>query len=327
SAGPESLADMTPADLANYSVKQRPPVCTVYRKYQICGMGPPSSGALTMAMVLRLLEPFDLGGEALKPYAVHLIAEAEKLAYADRRRYIADTDFVPLPKGLLAKSYLAARRKLINANASMGRAKPGRPRGARHGAFGADATLESSGTTHISVVDASGNAAAMTTTIESAFGSGLMAGGVLLNNELTDFAFTPTDNKGRPVANRVEGGKRPRSSMSPTIVFDGQGKLYMVLGSPGGTRIMLYVLKALIAHLDWGQDAQAAVSLPAFGSRNGPFEIEVGAHAARLATAMRARGHRVRAAPMTSGLHVIIAREGTLEGGADPRREGVALGD
>jgi gamma-glutamyltranspeptidase/glutathione hydrolase len=294
-------------------------------------MGPPSSGALTIAYVLRLLEPFDLGREPLNPQAVHLISEAQKLAYADRRRYMADADFVPVPKGLLAQKYLTARRKLIDTNTTMRHAEPGKPPGARHGAFGADGTIEKSGTTHMSIVDSQGNAVAMTTTIESAFGSGLMAGGFLLNNELTDFAFSPTDKDGRPVANRVEGAKRPRSSMSPTIVFDEGGKVRMVLGSPGGSRIILYVLKALIAHLDWGLGAQDTVSLPTFGSRNGPCELEAGPWAAGPVEAMRARGHSVRVSPMTSGLALIIARDGHLdgylEGGADPRREGVALGD
>ncbi len=326
-AGRESLADMTLQDLGRYRAKQRPPVCAPYRGYKVCGMGPPSSGALTIAYALQLLESFDLGRKPLNPQALHLVSEVQKLAYADRARYMADGDFMPVPKGLLAKSYLASRRKLIDTTYTMRHAEPGKPPGVRRGAFGRDGTIENSGTTHISIIDKAGNAVAMTTTIESAFGSGLMAGGFLLNNELTDFAFLPADSKGRLVANRVEGGKRPRSSMSPTIIFDGAGKVRMVLGSPGGTRIILYVLKAIIAHLDWGQDAQGAVSLPAFGSRNGPFEIESGPWAAAPARAMRARGHSVRVSPMTSGIHVIIARGGHLEGGADPRREGVALGD
>jgi len=326
-AGPESLNDMTLGDLGSYRARVRPPVCAPYRAYKVCGMGPPSSGALTLAMVLQLLEPFDLGAEPLNPQAVHLISEAQKLSYADRRRYMADSDFVPVPKGLLEKSYLTSRRSLIDTSTTMRYAEPGRPPGVRHGAFGRDGSIESSGTTHISIVDSAGNALAMTTTIESAFGSGLMAAGFLLNNELTDFAFASADAKGRPVANRVQGSKRPRSSMSPTIVFDETGGVRMVLGSPGGSRIILYVLKALIAHLDWGLDAQGMVSLPAFGSRNGPFEIEQGPWASELAQEMRARGHSVRISPMTSGLHVIIARGGALEGAADPRREGIALGD
>ncbi len=324
---PGSPADMTYWDFADYRAKQRKPVCAPYRSYKVCGMGPPSSGALTIGYVLQLIEPFDLGKEPLNADAMHLISEAEKLAYADRGRYMADADFAPVPKGLLAKSYLDARRKLIDANTPMRRAEPGEPPGVRRGAFGKDGTIEKSGTTHMSIMDAFGNALSMTTTIESAFGSGLMAGGFLLNNELTDFAFAPIDARGRKLANRVEGGKRPRSSMSPTIVFDEQGKVRMVLGSPGGSRIILYVLKAIIAHIDWGLGAAEAAILPAFGSRNGPFEIEDGPRAPGNAQTMRARGHRVQVSPMTSGLHVIIKREKYLEGGADPRREGVALGD
>lgn len=326
-AGRESLDDMTLQDISSYRPKVRAPVCAPYRAYKVCGMGPPSSGALSVAYVLQLLEPFDLGREALNPDAVHLIVEAQKLAYADRGRYMADADFVPVPGSLLAPSYLSSRRNLINPQTTMRRAQPGKPPGVRHGAFGADSTIENSGTTHVSIVDAQGNAVSMTTTIESGFGSGLMAAGFLLNNELTDFSFLPRDKDGRPVANRVQGGKRPRSSMSPTIVFDREGKVRMVLGSPGGSRIILYVLKTLIAHLDWGVGPQQAVSLPAFGSRNGPFEIESGPWAASPAHAMRARGHTIRVSPMTSGLALIISRDGHLEGGADPRREGIALGD
>ena len=324
---PGSPGDMTYWDFADYRAKPRKPVCAPYRTYKVCGMGPPSSGALTIGYVLQLLEPFNLGKEPLNGNALHLISEAQKLAYADRGRYMADADFVPVPKGLLAKSYLDARRNLINANSPMRRAEPGKPPGVRHGAFGHDGTIDKSGTTHISIIDASGNAVSMTTTIESAFGSGLMAGGFLLNNELTDFSLVPADSKGRSIANRVEGGKRPRSSMSPTIVFDGNGKIKMVLGSPGGSRIILYVLKALIAHIDWGLGAQEVASLPTFGSRNGPFEIEAGPWASGLARAMKERGHALHISPMTSGLAVIVARDTYLEGGADPRREGVALGD
>ncbi|MGI9381859.1 MAG: gamma-glutamyltransferase [Methyloligellaceae bacterium] len=324
---PSSLKDMTLGDLKGYAPKVRAPVCRTYRRYKLCGMGPPSSGALTVGMVLKLLEPFDLGAEPLNADAVHLIAEAQKLAYADRGRYMADDDFVPVPKGLLDDAYLAGRRKLIDRQKAMPRAAPGRPPGVRQGAFGRDNTAENVGTSHLSIVDADGNAAAMTTTIEAGFGSGLMVRGFLLNNELTDFAFRPRDRDGRPVANRVEGGKRPRSSMAPTLVFDADGRLRMVAGSPGGTPIILYVLKALIAHLDWGLDAQAAASLTNFGSRYGPFEIEPGPAARRLAPALRARGHTFRTGPMTSGTHIIVVRPDGLEGGADPRREGVALGD
>lgn len=325
--GPESLSDFTLEDIAAFRASERPPVCSPYRTYRVCGMGPPSSGALTIAMVLKMLEPFDLGKTPLDARSVHIISEAQKLAYADRRRYMADDRFVPIPKGLLDDAYLVSRRKLIDHRHSMPSASPGKPPGVRHGAFGTDGTIESSGTSHISIVDGDGNAVSMTTTIESAFGSGLMAGGFLLNNELTDFAFLPEDGKGRAVANRVQGGKRPRSSMSPTIVFDADGKLRMVLGSPGGSRIMLYVMKTLIAHLDWGLNVQEAAALPNFGSRNGPFEIEEGSWDTSPASAMMKHGHRVRVSPMTSGIHAIAIRDDQLEGGADPRREGVALGD
>lgn len=326
-SGPESLHDMTLADLADYRVKERPPVCATYRTYRICGMGPPSSGPLTIAKTLKLLEPFDLGTEPLNGRALHLIAEAQKLAYADRAKYMADTDFVPLPKGLLDETYTAKRRALIDPAQAMRRANPGEPPGVRQGHYGTDTSQESSGTTHLSIVDRDGNAVSMTTTIEAAFGSGLMAAGLLLNNELTDFSFAAVDKDGRPTANRVEGGKRSRSSMSPIIVFDKTGNVRLVAGSPGGNRIMLYVIKALIAQLDWGLDAQDAASLPNFGSRNGPFEIEQGPWSTTHANAMRARGHEIGVSPMTSGLHLIELKDGRLHGGADPRREGVALGD
>ena len=326
-AAPLSLKDMTLGDLAGYAPKLRAPVCTTYRRHKLCGMGPPSSGGLTVAMTLKLLEPFDLGTEPLNADAAHLIAEAQKLAYADRARYMADDDFVPVPKGLLDDAYLTGRRTLIDAEKAMPHPAPGRPPGVRHGAFGRDNTVENVGTSHLSIVDSEGNAVAMTTTIEAGFGSGFMVRGFLLNNELTDFAFRPRDREGRPVANRVEGGKRPRSSMAPTLVFAPEGGLRMVVGSPGGTPIIVYVLKALIAHLDWGLDAQAAASLTNFGSFFGPFVIEPSPDATRLAPALRARGHTVRAAPLTSGTHIVVVRPDGLEGGADPRREGVALGD
>ncbi len=323
---PLSLGDMTLEDFASYAAKERPPVCAAYRIYEVCGMGPPSSGGLTVAMVLKLIAPFDLGGNPLTLRALPLIAEAEKLAYADRNRYMADSDFVSIPAGLLDDSYLAGRRKLIDPVHPMGKAEPGTPPRAAP-APGRDATKERPGTSQISIVDAAGNAVTMTTTIEGAFGSGLMVDGFLLNNELTDFAFRPTDADGRPVANRVEGGKRPRSSMAPTLVFEGARTVRMVTGSPGGSQIILYVLKSLIAQLDWGLDPQAAAALPNFGSRNGPFEIEAGPVGPRLAVLMQAKGNATRVRPMTSGLHIIAVRDGRLFGGADPRRDGMALGD
>ena len=320
--------DMQARDLAAYHAQQRAPVCAPYRSYRICGMGPPSSGGVAVAMVLQLLEPYDLGTEPLNPSAVHLIAEAEKLAFADRDRYLADPQFVrqPLP-GLLDRGYLSARRRLIDAGRAGPVTAPGEPPGRGAAEPGVDATIESHGTSHISIVDRDGNAVAMSTSIEAGFGSHIMVGGFLLNNELTDFSFRPEDAAGRSVANAVAPGKRPRSSMAPTMVFDATGRLVMVLGAPGGSRIILFVVKSLIAVIDWRLDAQSAVGLTNFGNRNGALEIEDTASAGELARHMRARGHGVELSDMASGTHMIVVRDGWLEGGADPRREGVAMGD
>ena len=341
---PNHAGDLTLADLAGYQAKERPPVCIDYRRHRICGMGPPSSGGITVGQTLKLLEPFDLGkgpAAALNPRALHLIAEAEKLAFADRDRYIADPDFVNVPSTLLDSAYLDARRKLINPDAAMGRPQPGTPPGVQRQAFGVDATLEAAGTSHFSIVDASGNAVSMTTTIESVFGSRVLAGGFFLNNELTDFSFRPRDRDGSPVANAVGPGKRPRSSMAPTIVFDEAGNVKAVLGSPGGSRIILYVVKALVALIDWELDAQQAAALVNFGSRGGPFEIEydeatsweallrpwLSAPSLWHALRMRPFGHAIMPDLLTSGLHIIVVSGKRLEGGADPRREGAARGD
>ncbi len=329
---PNHQGDITAADLAGYRVKEREPVCVGYRRLRVCGMGPPSSGGIAVAQILKLLEPFDLGqgaAEAMNGKALHLIAEAEKLAFADRNQYLADPDFVPTPMGLLDADYLAGRRALIKPEAVMGLAHPGTPPQAAAEPPGDDETMELPGTSHYSIVDRDGNVISMTTTIESAFGSRLWAAGFLLNNELTDFAFRPTDRGGRPLANAVGPGKRPRSSMAPTIVFDAQDKPWAALGSPGGSRIILYVVKALVGLIDWKLDAQAALDLMNFGSRGGAFEIEVD-HASAVWHALKVKpfGHRVSADLLTSGTQAIIFRpDGTLQGGADPRREGVAKGE
>jgi len=329
---PNHQGDITRADLAGYKVKERPPVCARYRGLRVCGMGPPSSGGIAVAQILRLLEPFDLGKapiDAMNANALHLIAEAEKLAFADRNRFVGDPDFVPTPEGLLDATYLAGRRGLINPQAVMRFVHPGSPPQAKARTFGTDETVELPGTSHISVVDGESNVVSMTTTIESAFGSRLWAAGFLLNNELTDFSFRPKDRSGRPLANAVEAGKRPRSSMAPTIVFDAQGKPWAALGSPGGSRIILYVVKALVAMIDWKLDAQAALDLMNFGSRGRVFEIEVD-HASAVWHALKVKpyGHHVSADLLTSGTQAILFRpDGTLQGGADPRREGVARGE
>lgn len=325
-----AAGDMTPEDLDSYTVKTRPPLCTPYRGFRVCGIGPPSAGGLVVAQTLTMLERFDLGrgpAAALNVTAMHLIAEAEKLAYADRDRYIADPDFVPVPSGLSDHDYLRRRGDAIKPDRAMPKPDAGAPPGLAGRAFGADATQESVGTTHLSVIDADGNAVSMTSTIEAAFGSRLWSAGFLLNNELTDFSFRPVDQDGRAVANRVEGGKRPRSSMAPTIVYDGEGRVFAVLGSPGGARIPLYVIKTLVALIDWRLDAQEAVSLANFGSRGGAFEIEPGRHTLSHALGLSAIGHRILPDLLTSGTHIIVRRDSGLEGGADPRREGVARGD
>jgi gamma-glutamyltranspeptidase/glutathione hydrolase len=329
---PSHLGDVTLGDLAGYRVKAREPLCFAYRGNRICGMGPPSSGGLAVGQILKLVEPFDLGktpGDALNAKALHLLAEAQRLAFADRNLYVGDPDFVTVPPTLLDATYLGSRRALIDPEAAMLKASPGTPPRIGSLAPGIDDTVEQDGTTHLSIVDRDGNIVSMTSTIESGFGSRLWAAGFLLNSELTDFALSPVDGAGRLLANAVGPGKRPRSSMAPTIVFDGEGSPWAVLGSPGGPRIILYVVKTLVALIDWKLDAQAAASLMNFGSRGSQFEIEVDHRSALWhALKMKRYGHRISADYLASGAHVIVRRrDKRLEGGADPRREGVALGD
>ncbi len=322
--------DMTAADLAQYAAKERDPVCIDYRERKICGAGPPSSGALTVGTVLKLIEPFaQVQGPAARMTApaLNIIAEAEKLAYADRNRYIADPDYVAVPSGMLDSRYLSDRRQLIVPGKAMGSVEPGLPPGAAKKTFGVDATYEVPGTTQVSIVDDDGNALSMTATVESAFGSHLWARGFLLNNELTDFSFEPVDAKGLAVANAVAGGKRPRSSMAPTIVLGADGTPAIVTGSPGGSQIILYVVKTLVAMIDWGLDAQQAASLANFGCQGGAFLIESGLPVVWPAFELTSYGEVVTAATMTSGINTIARSDGILHGGADPRREAVALGD
>ena len=310
-------------DLAIYDVRERAPTCIAYRVYQVCGMGPPSSGGLTVGQILGLLEPFDLAALGPdSPEAWRLIGDASRLAFADRGRYMADSDFVPVPvKGLLDKAYLAKRSELLEGDDALPEVTPGKPEFDHALNWADDASIEFPSTSHISIVDRMGNALSMTTTIENAFGSRLMTRGFLLNNELTDFSFR-SHRDGRPIANRVEPGKRPRSSMAPTIVLK-DGKPVLVVGSPGGSRIIGYVVKTLIAHLDWGMDVQQAVDMPNLVNRFGPFDVEP---TSTLAPALQALGYEVNARPLTSGVHAIAVGE-TLRGGADWRREGVALGE
>ncbi|GAT09578.1 gamma-glutamyltransferase family protein [Mycolicibacterium novocastrense] len=345
---------MTVEDLAGYTVKEREPLCRPYRGREICGMPPPSSGGIAVLATLGILEHFpmadhkpgdvDLNGGRPSVMGVHLISEAERLAYADRDKYVADTDFVPLPGGspdtLLGSDYLAGRAALISEQHSMGTAKPGE--------FGPPTSpappVPEHGTSQVSIVDSHGNAASLTTTVESAFGSFHMVDGFLLNNQLTDFSAEPAGPDGAPVANRVQPGKRPRSTMAPTLIFDqaqdrpGQrGRLYAVLGSPGGAVIIQFVAKTIVGMLDWGLDPQQAVSMVDFGAANTPktnvggehpvIDTSDGGNHDPLVRGLRALGHQVDLADQSSGLSA-ITRDGTgLIGGADPRREGLVMGD
>ncbi|MCO5090550.1 gamma-glutamyltransferase [Bosea sp. (in: a-proteobacteria)] len=324
---PTNPGDITLADLAAYRVEEREPVCGAYRIWRLCGMGPPSSGAVAIQQMLGMLEGRDLRRMGPGAEAAHWFSEAGRLAFADRALYLADPAFAAVPlRGLIDRDYIRSRGALIGPERSMGRAKPGDPPHRRAELLAPSEGVEN-GTSHISVVDAEGNAVAMTTTIEDGFGARLMTqGGFLLNNELTDFNFAPEED-GKPVANRVEPGKRPRSSMAPTLVFDAFGRLYAVVGSPGGSQIIGYVGKTLIALLDWRMDPQAAVDFGNFGSRNGPTELEKGTEAEAWKAALEARGHEVRLLEMTSGTQAIVKTPEGFSGGADGRREGVAIGD
>lgn len=317
------------ADFENYGIKERDPVCLTYRALDVCGMGPPSSGGVAIGQMLGMMENFDLKG--FGPDNVEswrILGDAQRLAFADRERYLADTDFVPLPiKGLMEKTYLGERAKLLDGDKALAKdaVKAGEPEWDHALLFGRDAALEMPSTSHFVIVDGQGNVLSMTTTIESGFGSRLMTNGFLLNNELTDFSFKTHDN-GLPVANRVEPGKRPRSSMAPTIVMK-DGKPLLAIGSPGGSQIIGYVAQALVAYIDWGMPVEQIVAQPHLINRFGTYDIEAGTTAERFAEPLKALGYEVKAGEMNSGLHAIEITEGGLVGSADPRREGVAVGE
>ena len=335
---PTNPGKLTARDIAGYQAKVRAPVCSDYKAWTVCGMPPPSSGGIAIAQMLGILETKDLS--AYPPVdgvpdarAIHLFAEAGRLAYADRNRYVADTDFVPLPgagiASLLDKGYLAQRAALIGER-SMGRAVAGTPPGMQV-AWGQDNALQRPSTSHLVAVDAFGGGLSMTTSVEDAFGARQMVDGFLLNNQLTDFSFDSRDANG-PIANRVQAGKRPRSAMSPTLVFEkGTQKLVLATGSPGGSAIINYVAKVLVGTMDWGLNVQQAISLPNFGSRNGPTELEQGRIPAAQIDALRAMGHEVRVSEQNSGLQGIMRLHADGQdfwfGGADPRREGMVRGD
>lgn len=329
---PKSPGRLALADLERYQAKKRGPLCRPYRRYRVCGMPPPTSGGVAALQILGLLERFDLPSMDPRSVALtHLFAEASRLAFADRDVYLADPDFVSVPvERLLDPTYLAARSKLVDAARSMGTASAGQPDG-RGAHYGGDASLELPSTSHLVVVDAQGNAVSMTASIESAFGSRLFVRGFLLNNELTDFSFVP-ERDGRPVANRVEPGKRPRSSMTPLLVLDEHGEQFVLaVGSPGGSRIIGYVTRAAMMVLDFKLDPQSVFALPHVINRNGVTELEdvPGERGWLSATksGLEALGHKVEIGEQASGLHAILRLpDGTLLGAADPRREGRALG-
>jgi len=317
--------DLTEADMAAYRAYERDALCGNYHQYRVCGAPPPSAGASTVLQMLGILQHFplrELGPRSIQ--AVHVFAEAGRLAYADRDRYVADPAFVDVPvQAMLNPDYLAERAGLIQTVQSMGIAEPGNPTGVGP-ARGQDNALERPSTTHVAVVDAEGNMLSMTNTIESAFGSKIFVKGFLLNNELTDFSLSYQDQYGNLVANRVEPGKRPRSSMAPMIVFR-DGSPFMAIGSPGGSAIINYVAKALVGVLDWDMDIQQAIALPNMGSRNRATELEKGTALEHIAPYLRDRGHDVKLVEFPSGLQGIVRNGEVLSGGADPRREGLVL--
>jgi gamma-glutamyltranspeptidase/glutathione hydrolase len=324
---PRNPAPMTTADLAAYKAVERPAVCGQYRQYRICGMGPPSSGATTVYAILKQLERFDMKalGPA-DPTAWHLIAESQRLAYADREQYAADADFVSVPvKGLIDPAYLAARSALISPSATMPSALPGTPPGATL-AFARPARQEEHGTTHFVTVDRWGNSTSYTSTIEGPFGSGLMVGGYYLNNELTDFNIVP-EKDGKPTANRVEGGKRPRSSMAPTLVYGPDGKLRLAVGAAGGTTIPAQVAKAIIGVLDWNLSARDAIALPTVFAPGGETVfVEKGTALETMIPALQALGHaKIMARNPSFKANAIEHLDGVWRGAADPRSEGAAV--
>ena len=313
------------ADLKNYRVIEREPVCAPYREYEVCGMGAPSSGAIALGEILGVLQNQDM--KALGAENIHSwrwIGDASRIAFADRDYYVGDPAFVNVPtRALISQAYLKPRAEEIRQS---DKALENIQAGKFGKAYAQGMAVELPSTSHLVVVDKDGNVVSMTTSIENAFGSGLMANGYLLNNELTDFAFNPVGADGKTVANSVAGGKRPRSSMAPTIVMKG-GKPYLAVGSPGGSRIIGFVAKTLVAHIDWGMDIQAAISLPNMLNRGSQYEIEEKTAAADKAAALEKLGYKVQIRDLNSGVQGIVIGKDGLLGGADPRREGKVMGD
>jgi len=316
---------MTLEDLASYEPIKREPVCGLYHEKRICGMAPPSSGGVNVYQILKMLEDFELSQYA--PDSVefaNLYTQASAMSYADREKFIADSDFTNLPfAAMINTAYLERRAEGISVDKKWRRARAGNPYADANVALGT--SMELPNTSHVSIVDKDGNAVSMTTSIEFMFGSGIMVEGFLLNNQLTDFSFSPTKDR-FPVPNRVEPGKRPRSAMSPTMVFDKDGNLELVVGSPGGSRIVSYVAQTIIGVVDFGLDIQQAINLPKITNRNDYTALEKGTPIANLAPALSELGHNVKVVDLNSGLHGIQFKSGKLIGGADPRREGIAVG-
>ncbi len=311
-------------DMANYQVMERQPVCGDYRQYNICGMAPPSSGGVAVIQILGQLEKFELSKyQPNSIEAMHLYTQSSRLAFADRNRYIADADFVEVPtEGLIEPDYLAKRSLLIDPNKDMGKAVSGQPIGAI--ALAKDNAIERPSTSHFTIIDGQGNAVSMTSSIENGFGSALMVEGFILNNQLTDFSLAPKRN-GNLVANRVQPNKRPRSSMAPMMVFNKDKSLKLLVGSPGGSRIINYVAQTMIGVLDWNLDPQEAINLPKISNRNYVTTLERGTSAAALKTLFEEKGHQVQLRDLNSGIHAIEVTKTGLVGGADPRREGLVL--
>lgn len=325
---PTNPSVMTLADLSGYEAKQRAPVCTAYRQWRVCGMGPPSAGGIAVLAILKQLEGFDLGKLGPdSPVAWHLIAESERLAFADRAMFGGDGDYVSVPvAGLIAPDYLKGRGNLISATATMARAAPGTPKGAQPRTPATGGEVPS--TTHFAAVDAAGNVASLTSTVEGSFGSSLVAGGMVLNNELTDFSFEPTAG-GAPVANRVEGGKRPRSSMSPSIVYDKKGRAVLAIGAAGGMTIPAQVAKAIIGVLDFKLPVADAIALPTIYVSDDLVILEKGPQGEKLVAmqpALEKLGHRTVAAPLPLKANGLERTAGGWRGGADPRSEGNSAG-
>jgi gamma-glutamyltranspeptidase/glutathione hydrolase len=324
----DGIQHLSAMDLLDYRARDRDTLCRTYRAYAVCSMGPPTSGGIALLQILGILQNFDMA--PLDPDgapAFHLIADASRLAFADRDRYVADADFARVPTtSLLDASYLKARAGQIRGDRSLNEARPGKFTDPMVVAEASQRQFEPVSTSHLVIVDSAGDIVSMTSSIEMAFGSHRMVGGFLLNNELTDFSFLPASG-GRLVANRIEPGKRPRSSMTPVIVFDQDNNPVIALGSPGGPNIIGYVAQALVEMIDWGRSPAAAAAAPHILNRNGPTLIESGTSAVDLRGPLQALGHEVDERELRSGLNIVQFKDGEMIGASDPRRDGIALGE